>query len=205
MINLTKFIDTIIGRANIDNSLTSKSSNLLLHISDTPSQFYPELNRIIKLIGPRYIVHTGDLADNIKAEFSPSLLTKYKYEVKKLLNILNSANTEDIYITIGNHDDYKFIDENKGKLKVYTEMGEINTNNTKFIFSHYWDYLKEEKADIYLFGHDIEPKTSITESGIYLNGVISINVVNLDTLEIKSIKYPFGTNSARMNRNRIGL
>lgn len=205
MINFTKFIDIIIGRATIDNSLTSKDSNLLLHISDTPSQFYPELNRIIKLIAPKYIVHTGDLADNIKAEFSPSLLTKYKYEVKKLLNILNSANTDDIYITIGNHDDYDFIDKNKGKLNIYTEMGEININNTKFVFSHYWDYLKQEKADMYLFGHDIEPETSIMESGIYLNGVISINVINLDTLEVKSIKYPFGTNSARMNRNRIGL
>lgn len=205
MLNLNKFIDEIIGRVALDNSLTSNNSNLLLHISDTPSQFYPELKRIIKLIVPKYIVHTGDLADNIKTELSPSLLTKYKYEAKKILNILNSANTENIYIATGNHDDYNFIDENKGKIKVYTKIGEININNTKFAFSHYWDYLKEEKADIYLFGHDIEPKASITESGIYLNGVISINVINLDTLEIKSIKYPFGTDSARMNRNRIGL
>lgn len=205
MINFTKFIDKILGRPNMDDSLTSEDSNLLLHISDTPSQFYPELKRIIKLIDPRYIIHTGDLADNIKTEFSPSLLTKYKYEAKKILNILNSSNTEDIYITIGNHDNYDFIDKNKGKLNVYTEMGEININNTKFVFSHYCDYLKQEKADIYLFGHDIEPKSLITESGIYLNGVISINVINLDTLEIMSIKYPIGTDSARMSRNRIGL
>lgn len=205
MLNLNKLIDKIMGRVDIDNSLISNSSNLLLHISDTPSQFYPELKRIIQLIDPKYIVHTGDLADNIKTELSPSLITRYKYEVKKLLDILNSANTENTYIAIGNHDNPDFLNENKGKLKIYNKIGEININNTKFLFSHYWDYLKEEKADVFLFGHDIEPKNSITESKIYLNGVISINVINLDTLEIKSIKYPFGTDSARMNRDRIKL
>lgn len=205
MLNFNKFIDIIIGRVNIDNSFISNNPNLLLHISDTPSQFYPELKRIIKLINPIYVIHTGDLADNVKIEFSPSLLTKYKYEVNKLLNILNSANTDNIHITIGNHDNYDFIDENKGKLKIYNEIGDININNTKFVFSHYWEYLEQKKADIYLFGHNINPKTSITESGIYLNGVISINVINLDTMEVKSIKYPFGTDSARLKRNRIRL
>lgn len=203
--NFNKFIDKIIGRVNLDNSLTSNESNLLLHISDTPTQFYPELKRIIELLNPSYIVHTGDLADNIKTELSPSLITKYKYEVKKILNILNSAETENIYITIGNHDDYDFLDENKGKLNIYTKMGELSINNTNFLFSHYWDYIKEEKADIYLFGHNIEQDTSISDSGTYLNGILSINVINLDTMEVDSIKYPAGTDSARMKLSRIKL
>lgn len=203
--NFNKVIDKIIGRVDLNNSLMSKDSNLLLHISDTPSQFYPELKRIIKLIEPRYIIHTGDLADNIKIELSPSLLTKYKYEAKRLLDFLNSSNTENIYITIGNHDDYDFIDENKGKIKVFTRMGELVLNSTKFVFSHYWNNLKQEKADIYLFGHDIENHTSITESVIYLNGILSINIINLDTMEVTSIKYPFGTDSARMKLSRIKL
>ena len=205
MVNLSKFIDAIRGRVDLDNYLTWNNSNLLLHISDTPSQFYPELKRIIKLIRPRYIVHTGDLADNIKTEFSPSLLTKYKHEVAKLLDILNTADTENTYITIGNHDDYDFLDKNKGKIDIYTKMGQININQTKFVFSHYWDYLKQEKADIYLYGHDIKQKTLITESAIYLNGIISINLINLDTMEVRSIKYPFGTNTARMSGKRIKL
>lgn len=205
MIKFNKLIDTIIGRVNIDSSLTSNKSNLLLHISDTPSQFYPELKRIINLIGPRYIIHTGDLADNIKTEFSPSLLAKYQYEVAKVLKILNSSNAENTYISIGNHDHYSFLDKNKGKIEIYTNIGELNINNTRFVFSHYWDYLKKENADIYLFGHDIEQNTSITESGIYLNGITSINIVNLDTMEVKSIKYPFGTDAARMNKKRLKL
>lgn len=205
MIKFNKLINTIMGRVNIDSSLTSNNSNLLLHISDTPSQFYPELKRIINLIGPRYIIHTGDLADNIKTEFSPSLLAKYKYEVTKVLNILNSSNAENTYISIGNHDDYIFLNKNKGEIEIYTDIGELNINNTKFVFSHYWEYLKKERADIYLFGHDIDQKTLVAESGIYLNGIISINIINLDSLEVISIKYPFGTDAARMNKKRIKL
>lgn len=205
MTKLNKFVNNIRGRVHLDNSLHSNNSPLLLHISDTPSGFYPELNRIIKLIEPAYIIHTGDLADNIKTELAPSLLTKYKYEVAKLLAILNSANTENIYVSIGNHDDYDFLDQNKGKLKIYNKIGELNIQDTKFAFSHYWNYLKKQEADIFLFGHNIEQKNLITESGIYLNGIISINIINLDTLEVKSIKYPLGTDSARLKKNMIRI
>lgn len=205
MMKFNKFINAIRGRVHLDNSLNKDNSPILLHISDTPSGFYPELARIIKLIQPDYIIHTGDLADNIKTEFSPSLLTKYKYEVDKLLKILNSSSTENIYITIGNHDDYNFLDQNKGKLKIYNELGEISIKDRKYIFSHYWEYLKREEADIFLFGHDIEKETMITDSGIYLNGILSINIVNLDTLEVKTIKYPIGTNSARLKQHMIRI
>lgn len=205
MMKFNKFINAIRGRVDLHDSLNKDSSPILLHISDTPSGFYPELARIIKLIQPDYIIHTGDLADNIKAEFSPSLLTKYKYEVAKLLKILNSSSTENIYVTIGNHDDYDFLEENKGKIKVYNELGELNIRDTKYIFSHYWKYLKKKEADIFLFGHNIEKETMITDSGIYLNGILSINIVNLDTLEVKTIKYPIGTNSARLKQNMIRI
>lgn len=205
MLKLNKLIDIIRGRIHIDNSVTLNNSPLLLHISDTPSQFYPELSRIIKLLDPKYIIHTGDLADNIKTEFSPSLSTKYQYEAKKILLMLNSSGVENIYISLGNHDDYNFVDKNKGKLQIYDKVGEVNINNTKFAFSHYSDYLKQIDADVYLFGHNIEPKTSFSDLGIYLNGINSINVINLDTLLVKCIKYPFGTDSARMNQTGIRI
>ena len=205
MLNLKKIIDVIAGKTHINNSWLTDDSPLMLHISDTPSQFYSELKRIIDIIKPQYIVHTGDLADDIKIELSPSLLTKYKHESKKLLKILDSSNAEDIYISLGNHDDYSFVNDNKGRIKIYTETGELNINRNKFIFSHYYNYLKDLDADVYLFGHNIEYNNSITDLGIYLNGIISINIINLDTLEVKCIKYPFGTDSARMKQNRIRI
>ncbi len=205
MLKISKLIDNFRGRICIDNALIASNVPILLHISDTPSQFYPELSRIIGLIGPKYIIHTGDLADNIKCELSPSLLNKYRHEAGKLLTILNSSNAEDIYISLGNHDDYDFINKNKGRLQIYTEMGEINVNDIKFAFSHYPDYLKGIDADVHLFGHNIKSKTLISDSKIYLNGISSINAINLDTLQVICIEYPFGTDRARLNKNKIGI
>ncbi|MDY0234823.1 MAG: metallophosphoesterase [Gudongella sp.] len=205
MQKFNKLFDSLRGRIDINNSLVLNKNPLLLHISDTPSQFYPELKRIIKLINPQYIIHTGDLADNIKCEFKPSLLTKYKHEVKKLLKILNSSNTENIYLTLGNHDDYDFINKNKGRMKLYENVGEISINSLKLLFSHYPDYIKTTPADIYLFGHDIVPQSVFSDLYISLNGVNSINIINLETLEITCLNYPLGTNEARLNKNKIGI
>lgn len=205
MANFNKFFNAILGRSHIDSSLIQSNSPILLHISDTPSQFYPELNRIIKLLDPKYIVHTGDLADNLKTEISPSLFVQYQHEVKKLLSMLNSSNTDNIHLTMGNHDDYDFVDKHSGKLQIHDAVGELYINEAKFVFSHYSDYLKQKDADVYLFGHNPEAKTQVTDSGIYLNGINSINIINLDTLDVGFLKYPYGTDPARTKHRRIKI
>ena len=206
MSKFNKAIDALRGRVDINDSLISNKSPLLLHISDTPSQFYPELKRIINLINPEYIIHTGDLADNLKCEFKPSLLMKYRYEVKKLLKILNKSSAKKIYLALGNHDNYDFINDNKGRLRVCKDSCELEFDNIKkLVFSHYPDSIKPPYADIYLFGHNIEPESVFSDLYISLNGVNSINIINLETLEIQCLNYPMGTNSARLNKNKIGL
>ena len=205
MKNIKKLINAIIGRSHIEDRLIKSKSPFLLHVSDTPSQFYPELNRIIKLINPEFIIHTGDLADDIKTEFSPSLNKKYQYEVGKLLEILNASKTKNIHLAMGNHDDFDFISQNKGKLKIYDSLGEVDINGNKILFSHFSDLIKEKEADIFMFGHSLEVGTEITESGIYLNGITAMHIINLETLDIHFLKYPFGTDPARMNYNKIRI
>ncbi|HZJ99810.1 MAG TPA: metallophosphoesterase [Tissierellaceae bacterium] len=205
MRNFGKFMDFIRRRSQISESLINDNSPLLLHISDTPSQFYPELSRIINLINPEYIIHTGDLADNIKIELSSGLLSKYQYEVNKLLEMLNTSDVKNILISLGNHDNYDIINENKGKLQIYNEIGEVEIRDNKFVFSHYSDYISKKDADVYMFGHNPDIKTRITDSGIYLNGMPAINIINLNTLEVECIEYPYGTNSLRFNQKRIRI
>lgn len=206
MPTLNKILDALRGRIEIDDSLIINKSPLLLHISDTPSQFYPELKRIIKVLDPLYIIHTGDLADNLKCEFKPSLLIKYRHEVKKLLKILNESNAEKVYLALGNHDDYDFIYDNKGRLEICNDACELKFDNIdKLVFSHYPDSIKKPHADIYLFGHDIKPESVFSDLYISLNGINSINIINLETLEITCLKYPLGTDDARLNKNKIGI
>lgn len=205
MIKFKKTIHTLRGKVDIDESLISNRSPLLLHISDTPSQFYPELKRIINLINPEYIIHTGDLADNIKCEFKPSLLIRYRHEVKKLLKTLNNSSAQ-VYLALGNHDDHDFINDNKGRLQVCKDACELNFDNiNKLVFSHYPNCIKPPYADMYLFGHNIEPESVFSDLYISLNGINTINVINLETLEIVCLDYPLGTNSARLNKNKIGI
>lgn len=206
MPSLIKAINMLRGKVDICESLIINKSPLLLHISDTPSQFYPELKRIIKVLKPKYIIHTGDLADNIKCELRPSLLVKYRHEVKKLLKILKESDAEKIYLALGNHDDFDFIKAHKGRLDICKDVCELSFDNiNKLLFSHYPDGMKKNESDIYLFGHDIEPESSVSDSYISLNGINSINIINLDTLEIHFIAYPMGTDDARLNKNKIGI
>jgi hypothetical protein len=40
--------------------------DMILHISDTPSTMFPYLRRAIRRLRPAWVVHTGDLVDDIK-------------------------------------------------------------------------------------------------------------------------------------------
>ena len=50
---------------------------VLLHISDTPSEIYPYIFKIIDILKPQYIFHTGDLADNVKLEINKDRIKGY--------------------------------------------------------------------------------------------------------------------------------
>ena len=45
--------------------------DMILHISDTPSTMFPYLRRAIRRLRPAWVVHTGDLVDDIKLENRP--------------------------------------------------------------------------------------------------------------------------------------
>ncbi|CDF58680.1 metallophosphoesterase [Thermobrachium celere] len=86
---MKKFIHTlyyISGKIYIPSSLL-KVRNTILHISDTPSNIYPELIRLVKKLSPDYIIHTGDVVDNIKLELYPFKLKEYE---KLSINFIKS-------------------------------------------------------------------------------------------------------------------
>jgi hypothetical protein len=53
-----------------EDLLNDVKGPVLLHISDTPSEIYPFIFKIIDVLKPKYIIHTGDLADNVKLEIN---------------------------------------------------------------------------------------------------------------------------------------
>ncbi|WDC84303.1 hypothetical protein PL321_00120 [Caloramator sp. mosi_1] len=66
--------------------------------------------------------------------------------------------------------------------------------------SHKIQNLPKNKCDFYLYGHD---KSKGTEN--HLNGIYSINIIDIETRDVFHLKYPFGTDNYRLLRTKIGI
>ncbi|WP_367884326.1 metallophosphoesterase [Thermococcus sp. JCM 11816] len=91
----------------------NEDEKALLHISDTPERTYPpRIAQLIDELHPDYIVHTGDLVDNIKLERRPDLKPPlYVGGVRKLARILKGSGGAELYIVPGNEDDPEVLKE----------------------------------------------------------------------------------------------
>ncbi|MBR2616021.1 MAG: metallophosphoesterase [Clostridia bacterium] len=76
----------------------------LLHIGDTESATYPFFRDLIEAVRPQVILHTGDLADEVKIERHPELLGEYTEKAGRLLEWMRNSGAE-LVLVVGNHDD----------------------------------------------------------------------------------------------------
>jgi len=190
-------------RLVIDNNPT------LLHISDTPSQLYPELARIIRILKPDYIIHTGDLVDNLKLQIHPSLQVRYERELKCLFKIMENSIAKKIYFSLGNHDDPAVVLKLAGRIQVFANRSQLKLSGIDIDVSHYPPPTGNQNGStsscFYLYGHDLNLPSHQTDSAVYLNGIEAMHFINLKTGQYIALNYPLGTDSARLNYHRIRL
>lgn len=201
---LINSIKRFLGKIIIPKELINNDPKVL-HISDTPSFIYPEIEKLIRILKPKYIIHTGDVSDDIKLELFPWKKDIYNSNIKKLSNRLNSAEFNSLIICVGNHDDKDLLISSFGQESVFEGNSNINIDNINISFSHYIEEIINNKSDFYLFGHSSNKPSSIVEGRFYLNGIQAINIINLKTLEITSLKYPIGTDDSRQRKVKVGL
>lgn len=177
---------------------------VLLHISDTPVDSYNYIFKIINILKPEYIVHTGDMADNIKLGIYKDKINYYYIGVKKLIEGLEKNEFSEIYYVLGNHDDYDIVRQ-LTKRGTILEESILTINGCSLEVGHYFKkYIY--KADFNLFGHSLEPGHYAKRGVIGLNGVLNINVIDLSNKEVFHLEYPKGTNQSRgLELKRIGL
>lgn len=199
------FFYRLIGYVYIPEDLRGDKQTILLHISDTPEIFFPALKRIIKILQPDYIVHTGDLVDNIKLEIYPASIRRYEKRVQILLDILEQSDAKEIYLCMGNHDSKKVVERLSNRSKIIDLCKKININNLEFTVSHFSGEALKFPSKYNLFGHDLSINNIKQYNQIYLNGIVSINVINLDTEKIYNLPYPFGTDENRLGRGKAGF
>lgn len=203
-LDLKKKIHSIFGIPYIPEEIYKDKGPLLLHISDTPEESYSFIFKVIEKINPQYIVHTGDIVDNIKLETNKNYLYLYEEALERFIKAIEKHKNITPYYVMGNHDDIDSVKRlsNRG---IILEKGVVSIEGLDFCLFH--DYEKLDiKTDYCLFGHKFHPSHHIDEGQIVLNGILNINIISLSTGNLYQIDYPSGINYYRkMTRGSIGL
>ncbi|NYB73268.1 metallophosphoesterase [Sedimentibacter hydroxybenzoicus DSM 7310] len=178
---------------------------ILLHISDTPVDIYSYIYRIVDILKPQYIIHTGDMADNIKLEIYKNRIDCYFKGIKRFIERLEKNEFTKIYYVLGNHDDYKTVSQLTKKGTIL-EDDTLTINGCNISVSHYYKDNSYNNIDFNLYGHSFEPAHYNENGTIGLNGLLNINIIDLSDKRVFHLEYPVNTNVSRgMKLKRIGL
>lgn len=194
-----------IGLVHIPEYIKNRNEEIILHISDTPYSFFYTLKNLIKKLKPEYIIHTGDLVDNIKLEFSHYSLFSYTKKLKILIDILEDSSAEEIYISLGNHDKKEALQDVSSKIKIIEKSDNIRIGNLNLRISHFSNEIIKNSLEYNLFGHDLSMKSKIDNGKVYLNGIESINIISINSGDITKLPYPFGLDDDRSGKGKVGL
>ncbi|KUH33566.1 metallophosphoesterase [Thermococcus celericrescens] len=176
-------------RKKVLELLSSTDETKVMHVSDTPESAYRFIGGLIDRVRPEYVIHTGDLADNIKLERRPDMKPLYIGAVRKLARVLKNPGTE-LYVVPGNEDEPEVVREFFGGSVV--EPGTIvEIEGRRFALGHTWREVAGLDADFRLYGHNFK----LIDRG--LNGVLGVNFVLLPSGKTYRVKYPGGTDLDR--------
>ena len=178
---------------------------VILHISDTPADIYNYIFRIIDILKPQYIIHTGDMADNIKLENYRNRVDYYGIEVRKLIEGLEKNEFSKIYYAMGNHDDFDTVNKLSKRGTILNE-GLLNIDGCNITVGHYYKEYPYDNVSFNLYGHSFAPGHHEINGTIGLNGLLNINIIDLSDKRTFYLDYPINTNiSRRMELKGIGI
>ena len=203
MAYLKRIYHNLTGRVQIPKPILERDEKILLHISDTPYTFYRSLGFLIKDISPEYIVHTGDIADEIKLGIYPRRVFLYEKKASRLIDILESSGAVEIHIALGNHDSPEILRRLSSRSNIfYAESAVIE--NRRFNISHYDSTDFDDYAQYHLFGHDMSERSRFDGSTWHLNGICAIHVIFLGSGKVFELQYPNGVDDSRQGKVRMG-
>lgn len=186
-----------IFRKKVLELLSSSDETKVMHVSDTPESSYRFIDGLIDRIKPDYIIHTGDLADNIKLERKPELKPLYEGALRKLARVLKGSGAT-LYVVPGNEDDPELVKEFFDDA-VVAPGSVVEIEGVKFALGHTWRDVVNLDADFRLYGHNFK----LIDRG--LNGVLGVNFVLLPSKQTYRVKYPGGTDFDRGYKMWRGL
>lgn len=103
--------------------LSAFTGERVLHIGDTESNTYPFYRKLIELVKPDVIVHTGDFADEVKIGRHPEYRYEYTVKTREIVEIMRSSGARLIF-AVGNHDVYEVLQELAPDAEIHPVTGE---------------------------------------------------------------------------------
>jgi len=199
-----QFLLSYAGFIAIPKPVLDREEHILLHISDTPSNFYGGLKNFIKRVSPEYIIHTGDFADDVKLQIRPSKLWLYEKKAAKLLKILEASDANEIHIALGNHDNKDVLSHHAVRSKIHIKES-LKIENQSFNISHYSNDTFQKDSSFHLFGHDLSMESYFDGKCWHLNGILGINIIFLSSGIVLNLPYPYGVDDARQKKTQMGF
>lgn len=202
--NIKYFFSQVMGRLYVPRKLQNSTNQKILHLSDTPTSLYTAIGDLVVALKPDVIIHTGDLADDIKLEHNAHNIKTYQRVIGPFIKMMEECSVKQVYIIPGNHDDVHVISQHINKSQLLKEGEIIEINNCKLGLAHKIRRLPKG-TEFNLYGHNFKKPLNNNDNEVYLNGLQNINVILLPSNEVVKIPYPWGTNRDRKMDNRYML
>ncbi|MDR3076788.1 MAG: metallophosphoesterase [Synergistaceae bacterium] len=172
----------------------------ILHISDTPAAMYGYLARVLRRTDPAVVIHTGDLADDIKLALYPSEADCYAAAARRLVNILLAPHRT-VILALGNHDRADLLPPLPSQCVLCDNAVSMAIFGVRFRISHYVENVLENPERYNLFGHDPGRGSFVDDEGRYfLNGMDAMRMIDPVTEEMWPLSYPKSAFNARNMR-----
>ena len=143
----------------VQRFLEENNGKKVLHIGDTVSAAYFYYKELIDKIKPNVIIHTGDMADELKVGRIESLQPYWIESVKVILNIMEESGAR-VIIVSGNNDLEKTLRELKSKAEIVERNTVLDLYGKKVLLCHELNRMAESsEADVYLYGHGLTGET----------------------------------------------
>ena len=190
----------IVNRPYLSSALAHAKRPLIVHISDTPRMSYPFVYRVARLLRPEYLIHTGDIVDDIKLENRPGEIDAYRNVVAGFLSRLEATPAGAIYLVPGNHDVRAILEGSSSRAVTVPEGARLHLAGLNISVSHHYDPTATgglADSDFYLYGHTPSPDHHRQDNTQCLNGISTVTVIEVPSRRLHMLPYPAGTDSVR--------
>lgn len=139
------------GEIKEAEALSSFKGRRILHIGDTLSYEYPFYKKLIELVRPDVIIHTGDMVDEVKVGGRPELREEYVAKLRVLVDMMKESGAR-LIVVAGNNDLPDEIQKMAPEIEMYEPNSVINVCDVECRAGHYVADMTFDKK-LTFYGH----------------------------------------------------